>query len=151
MTPPEEALLHWYCSDEMWWGSWPAHVDGYWSWAQARDNVQFFHFEEMRRDLPGVVRRLAAFLEIELDEAQLARIVEKAGFDYMKVHEAQFEMMVPPNFFSVGDSLFKSGSAQRHEEATATEKARISAFCREKLADSAYPLQRFYADVAAGD
>lgn len=148
MTPPDEALLDWFCSDGMWWGSWPAHVDGFWRWQAERDNVHFFHFEEMRRDLPAVVRTLAAILHIDLDEEQLARVVEKGSFEYMKAHETQFEMMVPPNFFSAGETFFRSGSARRHEAAGPRQKERIALFCREKLATASYPLSRYYPDIA---
>ena len=145
-TPPEEALLSWFCSDRMWWGSWPDHVDGFWRWSQSRPNVLFLHFEELKEDLPAVVRRLVDFLECDLTENELSRVVEKGSFDYMKAHEFQFEM-IPPNFFSAGSTFFKSGSAQRHEEATAVQAERIMAFCRDRLAQSPYPLGRFYPDV----
>jgi aryl sulfotransferase len=42
----------------------------------------------MKRDLPGAIRRIAAFLEIAIDEAQFPKIVEHCSFDYMKAHAA---------------------------------------------------------------
>jgi hypothetical protein len=146
-TPPADALLDWFCSDEMWWGSWPDHAAGFWQWAEARPNVLFVHFEEMKRDLPAVIQRVAAFLQLTLTEAELALVAEKCSFSYMKAHEEQFEMM-PPNFLAAGDTFFKSGSLQRHESVDPARKARILAFCREKLAGSDYPLAQFYPDVA---
>lgn len=148
LTPPDEALLEWYCSDRMWWGSWPEHVEGFWKWAQARRNVLFFHFEELKRDLPAVVRRLARFLECELSDDEVARVVEKGGFEYMKAHEAQFEMMIPPSFFSAEATFFKSGSGRRHEEASVQEHQRIGAFCRQRLTNGQYPMADFYPDLA---
>ena len=145
--PPEEALLDWFCSDQMWWGSWPDHVAGFWHWAQMRPNVLFVHFEEMKRDLPVVIRRVAAFLDVVLTEAELTQVAEKCSFNYMKAHEEQFEMM-PPSFLSSGDTFFKSGSLQRHASVDPGHKARILAFCRERLTGTAYPLARFYPDVA---
>lgn len=150
LTPPAEALLDWFCSERMWWGSWPGHVDGFWRWAEARRNVHFFHFEELKRDLPTAIGRLARILQMEIGEETLARVAHKGSFDYMKAHEAQFEMMMPPSFFSADATFFRSGSAQRHEEVAAAQKVRIMAFCREQLAGGAYPLARFYPDVAAG-
>jgi aryl sulfotransferase len=147
LAPPANALLDWFCSDGMWWGSWPGHVAGFWQWAQTRPNVLFVHFEEMKRDLPAVIRRVAAFLQVTLTEAELAQVAEKCSFSYMKAHEEQFEM-VPPNFLASGDTFFKSGSLQRHAEVDPAHKARILAFCREKLAGSGYPLAQFYPDVA---
>jgi hypothetical protein len=146
-TPPDDALLDWFCGDQMWWGSWPDHVAGFWQWAQMRPNVQFVHFEEMKRDLSAVIRRVAAFLDVSLTDAELTQVAEKCSFDYMKAHEEQFEMM-PPNFLASGDTFFKSGSLQRHAAVAPAHKARILAFCRERLTGSDYPLAQFYPDVA---
>lgn len=146
-TPPADALLDWYCSDQMWWGSWPDHVAGFWQWAQTRPNVLFVHFEEMKRDGTAVITRVSDFLDVPLTEAERAQVAEKCSFAYMKAHEEQFEMM-PPNFLASGDTFFKSGSLQRHAAVAPAHKARIAAFCRERLAGSDYPLARFYPDVA---
>ena len=146
-TPPEDALLNWFCSDRMWWGSWPDHVAGFWQRAQTRPNVLFLHFEEMKRDLPAVIRRVAAFLDVTLTDAERTRVAEKCSFSYMKAHEEQFEMM-PPNFLASGDTFFKSGSLKRHESVAPAHKARIQSFCRERLAGTGYPLAKFYPDVA---
>ena len=145
-APSEEALLNWFCSDEMWWGSWPDHVEGFWQWSQAQSNVLFLHFEELKRDLPAVIGRLAHFLEVDLAESELAHVAEKGSFRYMKTRETHFEM-IPPNFFSAGSTFFKSGSLQRHEEADRAQRERILTFCREKLDGCAYPIGRFYPDV----
>ena len=147
-APGEEDLLDWFCSDQMWWGSWPDHVDGFWQWSQTQSNVLFLHFEELKRDLPAVIRRLADFLNCNLTESELVRVAEKGSFRYMKARESKFEM-IPPNFFSAGSTFFKSGSLQRHEDAAAAQKEHIFTFCRIKLSGRAYPLTHFYPD--AGD
>lgn len=148
--PPNAVLLDWFCSDQMWWGSWPDHVAGFWQWAQTRPNVLFIHFEEMKRDLPAVIRRVAAFLDVTLSDAQLKQVAEKCSFTYMKQHEDQFEMM-PPSLLATDDTFFKSGSLQRHESVAPADKARILAFCREKLSGTDYPFTQFYAGAANRD
>jgi aryl sulfotransferase len=61
------------------------------SWWALRDlpNVHVVHFEGMKRDLGGEIRRIADFLEIEVDEAQWPQIVKHCSFDWMKAHAAQ--------------------------------------------------------------
>ena len=44
------------------------------------------HFADLKRDLPGQVERIADFLDIQLDEGTLHRVVEHCRFDYMKEH-----------------------------------------------------------------
>ena len=146
-TPSDDLLLDWFCSDQMWWGSWPDHVAGFWQWSQTRPNVLFVHFEEMKRNLPAIIQRVASFLEVTLTEEMLLLIAGKCSFDYMKAHEEQFEMM-PPNFLASGDTFFKSGSLQRHASLAPADKNRILEFCSKKLAESDYPFVQFYPDAA---
>jgi aryl sulfotransferase len=49
-------------------------------------NVKLIHFNELKRDLPGSIRSIAAFLDIEIDESRFPLIVEHCSFDYMKAH-----------------------------------------------------------------
>lgn len=61
------------------------------SWWAIRElpNVMFVHFEQLKRDLPGQVERIADFLDIELDDATLERVVKHSSFDWMKQHAPQ--------------------------------------------------------------
>jgi aryl sulfotransferase len=56
------------------------------TWWEIRDlpNVYMLHFERLKQDMPGEIRRLAAFLDIPIDEAQWDAILEHCSFDYMK-------------------------------------------------------------------
>ena len=49
-------------------------------------NVLLIHFNELKRDLPGSIRRIAAFLDITIDEARFPLILEHCSFDYMKAN-----------------------------------------------------------------
>jgi aryl sulfotransferase len=60
------------------------------TWWQIRDlpNVLLLHFNRLKADLPWEIRRIAAFLDIPVDESTWEAIVEHCGFDYMKAHAA---------------------------------------------------------------
>jgi hypothetical protein len=146
-APSHERLLSWFCSERMWWGPWPDHVDGWWRAAQSHPNVLFVHFEEMKADLAGVVDRVADFLGEPLSADERAAVVQKSSFDFMKVHEERFTM-APPTPFQGGGSFLRSGRADRHADVGAAERERILAFCRERLRGAAYPAARFYPDLA---
>jgi aryl sulfotransferase len=64
------------------WSYW-AHIQ---SWWDIRDvpNVRLVHFNNLKADMPGEIRRIAEFLEIEIDEERWPDIVEHCTFDYMK-------------------------------------------------------------------
>jgi len=61
---------------------WP-HVRGWWD-ARRLPNVLLVHYADLQADLPGEIRRIASFLDIEIDEARFGAIVEHCGFDTMR-------------------------------------------------------------------
>ena len=44
------------------------------------------HFQALKDDMPGEIRRIAAFLEIPIDEAKWGAILEHCSFAYMKAN-----------------------------------------------------------------
>lgn len=150
MAPPLPAYEAWFTDPNlMWWGTWPAHVRGWWERAQQDGNVLFVYFEEMKRDLPGIVRRVAEFLGVKpLTDRELAQVVEKCGFAYMQEHQDNFEMH-PPHILQTNAELFVRGSADRHQDVPAEVRQRLLAWAAKELRGSGVPLERVYPDVAA--
>jgi hypothetical protein len=110
--------------------------------------VLFLHFEDMKRDLPGAATKVATFLGVVLAPDELAAVVRRAGFEYMKEHEEWFEM-APPTMYSIaGGQFMASGKEARHEDVTPAIKSRILDYCRSSLRERAYPAARFYRDLA---
>ncbi len=58
------------------------------SWWEIRHlpNLMLLHFEELRADLPGQIRRIADFLEIPIDEDRFPHILRHCSFAWMKAH-----------------------------------------------------------------
>lgn len=85
---PPPADIHQYWRDWMakdghpFWPFW----DNLRSWWQIRalPNVLFVHFNNLKRDMPGEMRRIAAFLDIPIDESRWDTILEYCSFDWMK-------------------------------------------------------------------
>jgi aryl sulfotransferase len=88
--PPESVrqyFLEWLERDGYpFWSFW----DNLRSWWSIRDlpNVMLLHFAELKADLPRAIRRIAAFLDIAIDERQWPAILEHCGFAWMKAHAA---------------------------------------------------------------
>ncbi len=61
------------------------------SWWEIRDlpNVMLVHFSTLKADMPGEIRRIAAFLDIDVDESKWASILKHCSFNYMKAHATQ--------------------------------------------------------------
>jgi aryl sulfotransferase len=58
------------------------------SWWAIRDlpNLLLLHFENLKADMAGEIRRIASFLDIRTDPAVWPAILKHCGFDYMKAH-----------------------------------------------------------------
>lgn len=56
------------------------------SWWQIRDlpNILLVHFNALKRDMPGEMRRIANFLDIPIDETRWPDILKYCSFDWMK-------------------------------------------------------------------
>ena len=101
-TPdPHEFYTTWFNHDGF--PIWP-----YWhhirSWWQIRNlpNVMLLHFNDMKGDLEGTIKRTAEFLDIEIDPKSFSKIVEHCSFDYMKAHASE----IAPR----GGALWKGGA-----------------------------------------
>jgi hypothetical protein len=147
LMPDVDQMADWFCSDRMYWLPWPKHVEGWWQWAQSRDNVLFLHYEEMTTNFDAILDRVASFLGYQLSAEEKQRVSEKCSFQYMKGNEEFFEMS-PPNMYSVISGHFlPSGKASRHEDVSPAIRQRIIDYCRQSLNGSSYSAHQFYPDL----
>lgn len=60
------------------------------SWWRIRElpNVLMVHFARLKSDMPGEIRRIAAFLDIPIDEDRWDAILHHCSFGYMKANAA---------------------------------------------------------------
>lgn len=85
-----EAFFERFMRGRVQYGSWFKHVAG---WERYRDDprVLFLTYEELRADLTGSIGVLADFLGWPMSDAIRDRVLERAGFDFMKAHEEKFD------------------------------------------------------------
>jgi aryl sulfotransferase len=79
------------------------HVQGWWN-VRASPSVLFVHFNNLKADLEGEIRRIAEFLEIEVADEQWSAIVEHCSFDYMRREFKKIELL--EKFFRHGGETF---------------------------------------------
>ena len=84
-------------------------------WWQARHlpNVLLVHFNDLKADLPGNLRRIAAFLGIAPDEAAFARILAHCDFDYMKANAGQMAPRGGSSWKGGADTFINKGTNGR--------------------------------------
>jgi aryl sulfotransferase len=109
----------------------------FWSqWENARSwwairglpNVTFVHFNQLKQDLPGQMRRIAAFLDIQVDESRWPAIVEYCSFNWMKRHGTQ-SVPLGGAFWDAGAEVFinKGVNGRWAEVLTLAESAEYEA------------------------
>src|SRR5688572_26846868 len=66
---------------------WPfgENIRSWWE-IRALPNVLLLHFESLKHDLPGEIRRVDYFLDTPIDEIKVAQILTHCSFDYMKAN-----------------------------------------------------------------
>lgn len=70
---------------------WFKHVHEWYTNPRKLD-VLYIRYEDMKTDLPGVVRRVVDFCGFEVDEEQFQRVVQRSDFSFMKQHEEKFDL-----------------------------------------------------------
>ncbi|ABS63918.1 sulfotransferase [Parvibaculum lavamentivorans DS-1] len=114
------------------WSLWE-NVSSWWA-IRHLPNIHFMHFDMMKRDMEGEIRRLARFLDIEVDETRWPAIVEHCTFDYMKKH-ADKSAPLGGLLWEGGASTFinKGTNGRWRDVLSAEECANYEALAREKL------------------
>ncbi|CAH2004326.1 unnamed protein product [Acanthoscelides obtectus] len=64
-----------------------SHVLEFWE-QRHKPNVMILRYEEMLKDLPGMIRKVASFLEKPLTDDQVDQLVKHLSFDSMKTNSA---------------------------------------------------------------
>jgi aryl sulfotransferase len=95
------------------------HVATFWA-LRGRPNLLFVHYNDLKRDLSGEMRRIAEFLRIPVPEAKWPAVVERCTFESMKARGAEIGAFEP---FEGGAQsfLFKGTNGRWRDVLTAAE------------------------------
>ena len=100
------------------------------TWWAIRDlpNVLVVHFNDLKRDMEGEMRRIARFLDIAIDESRWADIVAYCSFDWMK-QNATIAVPLGGAFWDGGAQVFinKGVNGRWSDTLTAADNAEYEA------------------------
>ena len=85
---------------------------GYWA-ERKRPNLLLAHYADLGADLDGEMRRIAAFLEIEVNEAVWPSLVRAASFEAMKAAGGELMPQTRSMFSDGPDRFFHKGESGR--------------------------------------
>jgi aryl sulfotransferase len=101
----------WESEGYPWWGN-LHHTATYWPHRDL-ENVLLLHYNDLKADLAGEVRRIAAFLDVPLGDADVAEVVRESHIDRMREVASQSEGMLGAFFASGAKSFFFKGTNHR--------------------------------------
>lgn len=105
--PPEDVGVYWRDWLERdghpFWPFWE-NVRSWWA-VRELPNVKLIHFANLKRDMPGQIRRIAEFLGVPIRESSWEAIVQHCSFEWMKRNAAK---SVPAGgaFWDAGAEVF---------------------------------------------
>jgi aryl sulfotransferase len=93
------------------------------SWWEIRElpNLMLLHFADLKADLPGQMRRIAAFLDIVIDETAWPVMADRCTFGYMKGHAAETAPAGGRFWDGGGAAFFNKGTNGRWREVLTPE------------------------------
>jgi aryl sulfotransferase len=114
------------------WSLWE-NVNSWWS-IRELPNILFVHFANLKKDMPGEIRKIAAFLEIPINESTWDKILEHCSFNYMK-ENATASVPLGGIFWDGGAKTFihKGKNGRWRDVLTEEESANYERVAEEKL------------------
>ena len=106
------------------------------SWWEIRElpNLMLLHFDELRRDLPAGMRRIAAFLDVPNDATRFPAQVEHCTFDWMKANAAKSAPLGGQIWEGGAEVFINKGTNGRWRDIlTAEDNLRYENMTRDKL------------------
>jgi aryl sulfotransferase len=124
---PHEYFQTWMTEDEGWRlaDDFPAALyfdieRSYWA-ERKRENMLLVHYNDLKADLDGEMRRIAAFLSIDVPADVWPKLVEAASFGFMREHGAELLPRAAGSWDKGADRFFNLGTNARWRDVLTAE------------------------------
>jgi aryl sulfotransferase len=146
-TPPPVDDVHelfaWWLDDQPMWFE---HVASFWE-HRGEPNVLFAHYDDMQADLEGQMRRVAAFIGVEVPQDRWPTLVERCSFDSMKQRSLSVKEL-DRHFVGGGATFFhKATNGRWYGVLTPDELAAFDDRCRTRLTPEAIEWTNRWGDA----
>ncbi|XP_077998117.1 sulfotransferase 1C4-like [Glandiceps talaboti] len=121
-------------------GDWFDHVLGWWKYKD-KENVYFLKYEDMKKDLRGVIKKLAKFLNKDLTDDKINQIEIYCSFDNMKINPG-VNMERDPSFnFKRAEFIRKGVIGDWQNYFTVAQNTEFEELYKTKMKDSGLSFQ----------
>ena len=110
-----------------------AHTNTFWQYREL-PNIHFLHYADLKQDLDGQMRRLAALLDIEVPEKKWADLVAAASFDSMKKNADNIAPDTDHQAWKSNAGFFNRGANEQWREELTPESLDLYAQIRDRRA-----------------
>lgn len=138
---PRDFYRIWLETDTVSQNSFWRNVQGWWD-VRNLPNVMLLHYAKLKTDLPVEMRRIAKFLDIEIDETKFYKMLQNCSLEHMKQVSKQSQML-EELFVGGGPTFVNQGTNGRWRDVlTPEEIARCDEIAAQNLtADCAHWLK----------
>lgn len=134
-----EYFHQWLDGESPWWPFW-SHVQSWWD-VRDEPNVMLVHFNELKADMPGMIRKIADFLEIDVADENWPAIIDHCTFDYMKRNATKLSERFDESVFTggLGNFINKGTNARWQQLLSSADIEKYESIAKENLsADCAH-------------
>ena len=132
--PPQDIHAFWQDWIRRGWFDWTSegypfqpnlyHTQSWWSYRHL-PNILFVHFNDLKRDLVGELRHLAAFLMIPLADDGLPPLVQAVSLDTMRERERRLNRSWSSTFIDGAHTFFYKGTNGRWRDVLTAEEVQM--------------------------
>lgn len=128
-------------------GVWFEHLNTFWA-HRDEPNVLFVHFDDLKADLDAEIRRVATFVDLEVDASLWAQLVESCTFASMKQRNAEISDFDRLFIGGADTFLYKGTNGRWRDVLTAAEVAAFDEQSAQRLPPDANAWANRHLDLS---
>lgn len=129
--PPQDIHAFWRDWISQGWFGWTSegypfqpnlhHTQSWWEYRHL-PNILFVHYNDLKANFPGELRRIAAFLTIPMAEEQLPPLMQTVSLEAMRERETRLNQSWRATFKDGAETFFFKGTNGRWKDALSAEE-----------------------------
>lgn len=125
--------FEWESEGHPWWGN-LHHTASYWPFRNL-ENVLFVHYADLEADLPAEVRRIAAFLGLDLGDSELESVLHECHIDRMRARANEGDPILDAIFEGGANRFYFKGTNGRWRDVLDAEDLALYEQAKQRVLD----------------
>ncbi|KAJ8031630.1 Estrogen sulfotransferase [Holothuria leucospilota] len=138
-----DEFLEGFISDHVGYGNWCDHALAYEKKATEGENILFVTYEDMKKDLPTVVRSIASHIGQEISDEVVAKVVANSGIEAMKRNYQEASKTQENANLHLSNFVNKGVAGQWKTDFSGDKFTKFNDTFKERVKDSVYAKRYF--------